>query len=106
MGEVTVVGFDELPTTLGLIEAGAIAGSVSQAPERQSYEAIKMLLDVVNGKPVKDVDTGIAVINADNLSEFKSSAAAEATTEPEATAEAESTGEAEAADSGLDAVTP
>ena len=29
-----------------------------------------MLLDAINGKPVADVDTGIAVINKDNWQEF------------------------------------
>ena len=66
-GEVTVVGFDELPTTLQLIEEGVIAASLSQAPERQSYEAVRMLLDALNGETVSDVDTGIAVIDQSNL---------------------------------------
>ena len=40
-----MVGFDELPQTLELVEEGVIAGTLSQAPERQSYEAVRMLLD-------------------------------------------------------------
>ena len=69
-GSVTVVGFDELPETLALIDEGFIQASLSQAPERQTYEAVRMLLDAINGKPVADVDTGIAVINKDNWQEF------------------------------------
>ena len=49
-GEVTVVGFDELPQTLQLIEEGVIAASLSQAPERQSYAAVRMLLDALDGR--------------------------------------------------------
>lgn len=67
---VTVVGFDELPTTLALIQEGFVEASLSQAPERQSYEAVRMLLDVINGKAITDVDTGIAVINLENLAEY------------------------------------
>lgn len=69
-GKVTVVGFDELATTLALIDEGFVQASLSQAPERQTYEAVRMLLDVINGKPVSDVDTGIAVINKDNFKDF------------------------------------
>ena len=33
-GQVTVVGFDELPATLQLIKDGYVAASISQAPRR------------------------------------------------------------------------
>jgi len=68
--KVTVVGFDELPTTLELIRDGYIAGSVSQAPERQGYEAVRMLVDFLNGKPISDVDTGIEVIDLSNYQKY------------------------------------
>ena len=70
-GDVTVVGFDTLPQTLQLIDEGVIAASLSQAPERQSYEAVSMLLDALNGQPVSDVDTGIAIVDQSNLSDFQ-----------------------------------
>ncbi len=68
--EVTVVGFDELPATLALIEEGFIAGSVSQAPERQGFEAVNMLFQFLNGETLSDVDTGIEVIDLSNLAKF------------------------------------
>jgi simple sugar transport system substrate-binding protein/ribose transport system substrate-binding protein len=68
--QVTIVGFDELAETLQLIKEGYIAGSVSQAPERQGYEAVRMLVDILNGKPAADVDTGIEVIDATNVDKF------------------------------------
>ena len=70
---MTVVGFDELPQTLQLIDEGVIAASLSQAPERQSYEAVRMLLDALNGQSLSDVDTGIAVIDQSNLSDYMQS---------------------------------
>ena len=69
-GQVTVVGFDELPDTLQLIKEGVIAASFSQAPERQGFEAVRMLADFLGGKPVADVDTGVGLINADNVDEY------------------------------------
>lgn len=68
--QVTVVGFDELPETLAHIEKGNIAVSVSQAPERQTYEAVRLLIDIINGKPVEDVDTGISTIDINNYKDY------------------------------------
>jgi simple sugar transport system substrate-binding protein/ribose transport system substrate-binding protein len=69
-GQVTVVGFDELPTTLDLIKNGFIAASISQAPDRQGYEAVRMLVDFLKGNPIADVDTGVGVIDASNVDEY------------------------------------
>lgn len=74
IGAVKVVGFDELPRTLELIEEGAIVASISQDPERQSYEAVRMLVEFINGDvaSLTDIDTGIAVITATNANKFAS----------------------------------
>jgi len=69
-GQVTVVGFDELPATLELIRDGFIAASISQEPEKQGYEAVRMLVDYLKGKPIADVDTGVGVITKDNIGEY------------------------------------
>ena len=71
---VKVVGFDELPRTLELIEEGAIVASISQDPERQSYEAVRMLVEFINGEveALTDIDTGIAIIRKNNVNEFAS----------------------------------
>ena len=69
-GQVTVVGFDELPATLELIKEGFIAASISQAPDKQGYAAVQMLVDYLNGKPVADVDTGVGVIDATNVETY------------------------------------
>lgn len=69
-GEVTVVGFDELSATLELIRSGHIQASVRQAPERQGFEAVRLLVDFLNGGTISDVDTGISVINAENVDSY------------------------------------
>ena len=68
--KVTVVGFDELPATLELIKDGYIAGSVSQAPERQGYEAVNMLVKFLKEGKAASVDTGIEVIDLKNLDKY------------------------------------
>jgi simple sugar transport system substrate-binding protein/ribose transport system substrate-binding protein len=68
--QVTVVGFDEVPTTLDLITEGFVAASFSQAPPRQTYESVKMLVDFLSGTPISDVDTGIARIDQTNVEEY------------------------------------
>lgn len=69
-GQVTIVGFDELPATLDLIKNGFIAASISQAPDRQGYEAVRMLVDFLKGNPIADVDTGVGIIDASNVDEY------------------------------------
>ena len=70
--EVIIVGFDELPATLQLIQEGIIAGSVSQAPQRQGFEAVRLLVDFLNGEAIGEVDTGIEVIDQNNVDRFLS----------------------------------
>ena len=69
-GKVKVVGFDLLPSTLELIDEGVIAATIGQAPERQSYEAVSLLLKAIHGEPISNVDTGVEIVNADNISKY------------------------------------
>jgi simple sugar transport system substrate-binding protein len=71
-GEIVMVGFDELPQTLEFIQQGVTAATVTQAPERQGYEAVRLLVDFLNGITICDVDTGIGVIDASNVGEYLS----------------------------------
>ncbi len=66
-GKVSVVGFDLLPTTLQLIKDGYVQKTIGQGPERQGHDAVKLLLDAVNGKEVKGIDTGAEVVDASNV---------------------------------------
>lgn len=75
IGEVTVVGFDLLPQTLQLVSDGAVAATIGQAPERQGYEAVRLLLDALDGQEVEDIDTGIEVVDAGNIEQYLSGAA-------------------------------
>jgi ABC-type sugar transport system substrate-binding protein len=70
VGDITMVGFDELPQTLEFIKEGVTVATVTQAPERQGYEAVRLLVDFLGGEPISTVDTGIGVIDASNVDEF------------------------------------
>jgi simple sugar transport system substrate-binding protein len=68
--QVKVVGFDLLPATVSLVQEGIVSATIDQAPEKQSFEAVRMLLDVLNGQSVSDVDTGVAVYTPENIQEY------------------------------------
>ncbi len=73
-GKVTVVGFDLLPKTLQHIKNGEIAATIGQAPDRQGYGAVQLLVDAINGKPVKDIDTGAEIVDASNIDKYLNAA--------------------------------
>lgn len=69
-GKVKIVGFDMLPETIKLVQGNVITATIDQAPEKQSYEAVRLLLDVLKGKQVKDVDTGAVVYTEKNIGDY------------------------------------
>jgi simple sugar transport system substrate-binding protein len=68
--KVTVVGFDLLPQTLQLVKDGYIKATIGQAPQTQGEMAVKLLVDIINGKPAKSVDTGAEVVDASNIDKY------------------------------------
>jgi simple sugar transport system substrate-binding protein len=70
VGKVKVVGFDMLPETIKLVQGNVIAATIDQAPEKQSYGAVSLLLDVLHGKTIHDVDTGAAVYTSNNIGDY------------------------------------
>ena len=69
-GKVKIVGFDMLPETIKLVQGNVVEATIDQAPERQSYEAVKLLLDVLNGGTAHTVDTGAAVYTSKNIGDY------------------------------------
>ena len=74
--KVTVVGFDLLPNTLQLLKDGYIKATIGQAPETQGEMAAKLTFDILNGKPIKSIDTGAEVVDASNIDKYLSGTAA------------------------------
>ena len=68
--KVKIVGFDLLPETIKLVQGDIIAATIDQGPEKQSYDAVQLLLDVLKGNKVHDVDTGAVVYTSKNIGDY------------------------------------
>lgn len=69
VGEVKVVGFDLLDQTVELVADGVIQATIDQAPERQGFEAVNLLVTFLGGGAIDDLDTGVGVYTPENVSE-------------------------------------
>ncbi len=65
--KVKVVGFDLLDQTVQLVQQGDIQATIDQAPEKQGFEAVDLLVKFLHGQPVDNVDTGVKVYTKDNI---------------------------------------
>jgi simple sugar transport system substrate-binding protein len=65
--KVKVVGFDLLDQTVELIQKGEVQATIDQAPEKQGYEAVDLLVNFLHGKPIDSIDTGVKVYTKDNI---------------------------------------
>jgi simple sugar transport system substrate-binding protein len=68
-GKVKVVGFDLLDATVDLVESGEIQATIDQAPEKQGFAAVDMLVKFLAGQPIDNVDTGVGIYTKDNIAE-------------------------------------
>jgi simple sugar transport system substrate-binding protein len=67
IGKVKVVGFDLLPATVDLVQAGAVVATIDQAPERQGYDAVDLLSHFLHGDTIQSIDTGVKVYMKSNI---------------------------------------
>ncbi len=75
VGKVVIVCFDEDEVTLQGIKDGTIYSTVVQKPYEFGYQSVKMLAAMARGENIeipknKIIDTGVEVINKDNVDEF------------------------------------
>lgn len=66
---VQVVGFDLLDQTIDLVMDGAIQATIDQAPERQGFEAVNLIVQFLNGETIVDLDTGVGIYTIENIEE-------------------------------------
>jgi simple sugar transport system substrate-binding protein len=68
-GKVPVVGSDLLPQTRELIQSGALTATISQNPQRQGHDSVKVLDEIyAQGKmPPTHTDTGVDIIDKANV---------------------------------------
>ncbi len=70
LGKVTFVGFDAAPDLVTALKAGEIQGLVVQNPFKMGEVGVTTAVAAVQGKTVpKTVDTGVALVTADNMSQ-------------------------------------
>ena len=67
--KVKVVGFDLLDQTVQLVQNGDVQATIDQAPERQGYEAVNLLVNFLKGKPIDNIDTGVGIYTKDNIAD-------------------------------------
>jgi ribose transport system substrate-binding protein len=66
-----LVVFDEEEETLKGVQDGLIAATIVQRPFEFGYQSVKALKDIKEGKTVPPaIDTGILVVNKDNVDKF------------------------------------
>ena len=68
-GQVKVVGFDLLDQTVELVANGNIEATIDQAPERQGFAAVDMLVKFLKGKTIDNLDTGVGIYTKENIGE-------------------------------------
>ncbi len=67
-GDVKIVGFDLLDQTVELVSDGVIQATIDQAPERQGYEAVNLLVKFLKGETIDDLDTGVGIYTPETIS--------------------------------------
>src|SRR5262249_23671199 len=58
---VKVVGFDLLDQTVELVKKGMVQATIDQAPEKQGYETVDLIVRFLHGEPISTVDTGVGI---------------------------------------------
>lgn len=71
-GVLKVFAFDDLPDTVQGVKDGYINGIMVQRPVTMGRLAVESLVAQIKGEAgkIKDIDTGVTVVNADNLDSY------------------------------------
>lgn len=65
--DIIAAGFDSGSVINAAVKDGTLFGAVTQAPVTIGFKTIELLVQVANGDPVEDVDTGTDWYNAGNI---------------------------------------
>jgi ribose transport system substrate-binding protein len=70
VGKIKFVGFDTSPVLLEALKTGEIHALVAQDPQKMGYLGVKTLMEHLKGQKVGSVvDTGVALVTSENLSD-------------------------------------
>ncbi len=67
--KVKVVGFDLLDQTVQLVQSGDVQATIDQAPEKQDFAAVDLLVQFLKGQTIENLDTGVGVYTKENIAE-------------------------------------
>lgn len=67
--KVKVVGFDLLDQTVQLVQDGNVQATIDQAPEKQGFAAVDLIVQFLKGQPIENLDTGVGVYTKENIAE-------------------------------------
>ncbi|GGL53198.1 sugar-binding protein [Wenxinia marina] len=62
LGEITVIGFDEDPITLGGVREGTIAGTVVQDPYQWGYQGMHLMASYIEGDSSEIPEDGLIIV--------------------------------------------
>jgi len=68
-GKLKIVGFDLLDQTVDLVSNGNIQATIDQAPEKQGFAAVDLLVKFLKGTPIDNLDTGVGIYTQENIAE-------------------------------------
>ncbi|MFZ5968491.1 MAG: sugar-binding protein [Bacillota bacterium] len=75
VGSVVLVGYGDTVNILRYIQKGIIYGTVMSDPYKMGYESVKALINIKEKNNVSTfIDTGVKVINYNNLNEYEKKA--------------------------------
>src|SRR5256885_3263116 len=70
-GKIILAGFDDLPDTLAGIRSGVVSFCIAQRTYKMGWLSVEKLLDATQGKSLpKEIDTGVVIINKDNVDTY------------------------------------
>ncbi len=70
-GKIILAGFDDLPDTLAGIRSGVVNFCIAQRTYKMGWLSVEKLRDALEGKPLpKEIDTGVVIINKDNVDTY------------------------------------
>jgi len=75
VGDITIIGYGDLPDILGYVEKGVVYGTVVGNPVKIGYESVKALIEVKKKNRTSSyVDTGVYSVTRKNIAAYKSMA--------------------------------
>lgn len=72
VGDITIIGYDDLPDILNYIEKEVVYGTVVRDPKTMGYESIRSLVDLKRGQPISaSITTDVDIVTKANVKQYK-----------------------------------